>query len=343
MAKKNKFDPKNTHVDQLAIPRLSATAAEARRILYGKTSDEIRGAQETIDGWIDAYFETAFEDEVNRLRSLAERGDEEAMAYFRVERHLVGDDRYDYVYYVKEFNDLYRDRLDIASAENTTQGEALDYCIDWFDLSETNFGADSEPLFFAALALKHVERAVNFLNAWRDPDSDSKKIDQMLSELHCATDNVISLRGDGDCAYPSISLDYQIACEAAIDAREDVVLSAKYSQIKWMKRTFDTISAQAVSTAEKERFERQHMEEIRKKQERVGRMNKSREEKRRAAESFVLEHWQSDTSQFPTAREAGEFYSEWLKKIPNKNFNFTATTCRDWVRNRAKELGLKWR
>lgn len=84
MAKKNKFDPKNTHVDQLAIPRLSETAAEARRILHGKTSDEIRDAQETIDGWIDAYFETAFEDEVNRLRSLAEHGDEDAMAFFRL-------------------------------------------------------------------------------------------------------------------------------------------------------------------------------------------------------------------------------------------------------------------
>lgn len=111
-----------------------------------------------------------------------------------------------------------------------------------------------------------MERAVNFLDAWRDPDSNSKNIDRMLSELHCSANNVISLRGDGASvgAYPPISLDYKIACEAAIDAREDVVLSAKYAQIKWVKRTFDTISAQAASTAEKERFERQHMEEIRK-------------------------------------------------------------------------------
>ncbi|WP_257756930.1 hypothetical protein [Burkholderia glumae] len=339
-----KFDPINSPVDTNVIPHLSDTASKARRFLIRRTSRDIRDAQEIVDGWIESYFEAAFEDEVRYLRDRAEQGNESAMEYFRVECRTIGDHPYDYLFEIGEFKEYCRDSLDIPHAGNTTDGEALDLCIDWFDVSETVFGEDSEPLFFAALSLKHVEKAMQFLERWRNPDGDSLAVDNMLVELHDAVENLVIKQGRESCeVYPPLSLDFKIACEAAMDALEAIVLADKYAHANKLKNKFKEISAQAVSAAEREQRKLHEIEEIQRKRERTLRLNEKREAKRLQAKSLVEGHWTKDTAQFSSAEDAGKFYSEWLSTLSGNNFKFAPSTCRDWVRDKAKEIGVKWR
>jgi hypothetical protein len=344
MASEEKFDPMKSPVDHLTIPRLWDITARARRVLAKRTSEEVKSAQETVDGWLEVFFETVFEEEVSRLRRRAEEGDRYSMEFFHVERHAYGDHWDDYLYDIGRFNDDKREDLDIPHEGSTTEAEALDACIDWFELSETGFGEESEPMFFAALALKHVEKALHYVAEWMDPSDQWKAADTMEVELYQFTKKLIEASGRDPNKLPRpVNFLFRSACEAAVDAMEAITYAEKFAHANWLKKQLANVSKQAVTAAEKEQRERHEAEEARKKKERTALMNGKREAKRKEALSLVLADWEIETSRFQSAEKAGEYYSHWLKNFPEKSFDYAPTTCRDWIRDRAKEIGVKWR
>ena len=317
--------------------------ARARRVLVKRTSDEVKGAQETVDGWLEVFFETVFEEEVSRLRRRAEEGDKYSMEFFHVERHLYGDHWDDYVYDIGLFNDDKRDDLDIPHEGSTTGAEALDACIDWFELSETAFGEGSEPMFFAALALKHVEKSLWYVAEWMDPRDQWKAADRVEIEFYQVTKQVIEEGGGDASKLPRpVNFLFRSACEAAIDAMEAITYAEKFAHANWLKKQLANVSKQAVTAAEKEQRERHEAEEARKKKARTNLLNEKREAKRKEAMSLVLADWETATDRFLSAEKAGAYYSDWLKNLPEKSFSYAQTTCRDWIRTRAKEIGVKW-
>ncbi|MCA8407980.1 hypothetical protein LGN09_24030 [Burkholderia cenocepacia] len=338
MASEEKFDPMGSPVDQFHIPHLWDITYRARQILSKRTSPEVRSAQETVDDWIAEFFETTFQEEVARLRSQAEAGNERALEFFRVRRYRQDDHwEHDYIE-IESFNDQYRDDLDIPNEFNTTESKALDSCIDWFDTSETGFGEDSEPIFFAALALKLVEKALWYLdqstnldaNRWEEIEAEAKKA------LGLASDENLP-------KYDQSIVDRKLAYEAAMDALEAVTFADKYSHVNWMKKDFAKRMAKVLSASEKKHQEQQEAEVLRVKRERTKTLNQQREAKRKEAEALVLADWESNVSRFPSAEDAGEHYSSWLKSVPGKRPAYRPSTCATWIRNRAKELGIRWR
>jgi len=261
------------------------------------------------------------------------------MEYFHVERHFYGDHWDDWRYDIGRFNDRYRDDLDIPNELNTTEPKALDACIDWFDVSETGFGEDSEPIFFAALALKHVEKALWYLDQSVNPDT------KRLAEIEAGAKEALGLEPEEDLPEfdRSFHFDYRFACESAMDALEAVTMADKYGELNWLKRDFAKRALKAMSAAEKEHREKQEAAEARNKKERMALLSARRKEIRLEAKALVLAHWEADTSRFIGPKEAGEYYSVWLRDIPGKKFKFAWSTCRDWISERAAERGIRWR
>lgn len=316
MAAEERFDPMNSPVDRADIPRLDDIAAQARCLLAGQTSEDIWVAQETIEGWIEAFFEETFQEEVSRLRKLAENGKQSAIDFFHVERRVYGDNLEECRYDIGEFNDRYRDDLDIINEINTTGPQALDICIGWFYLPETVFGDDSEPMFFAALALAYVEMALWYHDQRMQSDTDPKVSDAELLKL---------------------------AYAEAMNALEAVTMAEQYAYWNSRRKDFEKSEDEAVSLERREHESRQKAENDRKNKERGMRLSAIRDAHKKRAESLVLTDWESDTSRFPSAKVAGDHYSAWLKDQPGKHFKAKPSTCATWIRQRANQLGLKWR
>jgi hypothetical protein len=343
MASEEKFDPMKTRIDSYYIPHLPIIAHRARWILRNKSSDDVISAQNAIEGWVESYFETAFEDEVRRLRTRAEEGNSTALGYFHVERRYYGDEWNDFHLDIKEFNENYRDDLEIPTEANTSKVQALDECIGWFDLADEVLG-DDEASYFAALALEYVEKSIWFLKHWWSPPEDGGEYDRLMVELHESMRKFMQGKGENPDSLPRpVGVDFKIACEAAIDAMDAVRCAEGYLEQARMRSQFLKKSAEAVSAAAREQQEKHAAEELRKKKERTKRLNEQREAKRKEAMALVLVDWELNGKHFNGPKEAGEHYSKWLTDTSGKRFKYAATTIRDWISERAEELGIKWR
>ncbi|MDN7917637.1 hypothetical protein [Burkholderia gladioli] len=316
MATEERFDPMNSPVDRADIPRLDDIAAQARYLLARQTSEDIWTAQETIEGWIEGFFEETFLEEVGRLRKLAESGKQSAIDFFHVERRFNGDGFEEYLYEIGKFDDRFRGDLDILNESNTTGPQALDACIGWFYLSETVFGDDSEPMFFAALALAYVEAALWYHDQRMQPDTDSKVSDAELLKL---------------------------AYAEAMNALEAITMADQYFYWNSRRKDFEKSENEAALLAVREHQARRESEDARKNKERGERLSAIRDAHKKRAESLVLTDWESDKSRFPSAKVAGDHYSAWLKDLPGKHFKAKPSTCATWIRQRASQLGIKWR
>ncbi|RKP58639.1 hypothetical protein [Pararobbsia silviterrae] len=344
MLSEDTFDPMISPVEASIIPHLLDIAHRARRYLNKRASIEVRSAQETIEEWVSIFFETLYEDEVSALRRRAEDGDQRAIGYFHVERHFYGDDWDEYRLEINEFNDRYRDDLDIPDETNTTEVRALDSCIDWFDLSETAFGDQSESLYFAALALKYVEKSIWYINRWMEPEGESAAAEKMMVELYEATRKFVEVKegSTGKFCRP-INTDFRFACEAAIDAMEAITCASKYDEVNKVRRDLAEKVDQVLSAASKELQEKHIAEQMQAKKKRSADLNAKRHKKNREAQALVLAEWERDTSRFSSAEKAGQYFETWLSDIPGKGFTFSQRTVRDWIRARATEIGVVWR
>jgi hypothetical protein len=65
-----------------------------------------------------------------------------------------------------------------------------------------------------------------------------------------------------------------------------------------------------------------------------------RHAKTREAREKVVCDWEKNPSRFRSAAQAGRHYTEWLAE---QDYHFEPRTVRDWILERAKELGIKLR
>lgn len=143
------FDPILGDVPSHPIDYLPEVTARARALLKSRTAEQITSAARSIDWIISDYFCAAKENEIERLKRVAQ-GD--------------GSDRRDAVKFFQKKGkansgawifDLRREHeLEMPSLDNTTEVAALKQCIDgWKDIGGDNFSGGKPQELFAVLSL----------------------------------------------------------------------------------------------------------------------------------------------------------------------------------------------
>lgn len=141
------FDPLNEKLDTYPLEKLRDIVSRARKLLKGRTREQIKAAAGTIDWLIEEYFE---QEKQEFIDSQLRHGGW-ALGYLRPEdRHEAG---------LKELIEIGLpdeavDYFDFPMSENTTEFEALQCCISWapFD-GDDEFPNAQEWEYFAVLAL----------------------------------------------------------------------------------------------------------------------------------------------------------------------------------------------
>lgn len=134
------FDPLEGKPPYKPFSEMAGIVSRARRLLCGRSRDQISRLASDADFSIEQYFEMARDDEIARL-------EQERDSYFCRE---VGDD-YGISY---QFDRDKLEELDIPTPDNTSEIEALKESIGgWVDLSKDEVPDAKEHEYFAAMAL----------------------------------------------------------------------------------------------------------------------------------------------------------------------------------------------
>ncbi|WP_035881616.1 hypothetical protein [Cupriavidus metallidurans] len=190
--------------------------------------------------------------------------------------------------------------------------DALKLCIYANDADEeAAFPGGAPTEYFAAFALGCVEEALSALEV---SDGDPEGTGKGAPLLHGIPDD--DLRGK-PAAETVPALYRRIAIDAALNAMSAI----NYAEL-WL--TARDLSSMA-------RHERS---------ERAMRGGYQRHAKSAEAKRLVQAEWERDTTAFPGAEQAGDYFAVWLEE---RGYSYSQRTVRDWIRERASELGIKWR
>ncbi len=308
------FDPLKGQFPNWPFPQGGSIASRARSILYGRTVEQIREIASDADSIIESYFD-------NEKHSVLE-------AIKADGRHdlLEGDeDR------ITGFKDEAADYYDVRTADNTSDLDALQEAMDsFFDPTRVEIDNIHEYEYFAVMALWLIGDCVNDM----ENKFDFGKMDWVKR-----TDSAMDA---SDTAKISRNL---------IDAMEAVCYAER---LRAVERTHGMYADQiekirakhaALSDDEAARIRTDVLREVT-EQGRAQRVERSRENNRirhqenHEVRKLVLEMWEKNPTQFPSAEKAGAHYVEVLS---DRGINREHRTVVSWIRARAKELNIRFR
>jgi len=318
------FPPMTGKAPGYPFQQLPAIAERARYLLKGRTDQQIESAVEGIDWVIDEYFRAAKDAEISRLRAILS----EPRKWKREPKNTDTDYEYAQQFFELDcdsgedcwiFLDDMEDDLVIPTRHNTSEVDALKECLnDWANIGGDEFLDEKEHELFAILALWMLADCLHYL---ADDSSLSEDIDRMLESLSsCLADH--GIKGS------MVSTRFSMAGDAALKAME-AVCYAKH--LKSIARLEDLRS---------EKEKKQKKEERQKRSLLAEKLNIARHQKRNEVKSLVISEWKMDKSKFPSAEKAGGNYSSWLK---DRGFEYEPRTVTGWIRDYAKEIGVKFR
>ncbi len=145
-------------------------------------------------------------------------------------------------------------------------------------------------------------------------------------EIELASGKVICERG-------MLSAVAILQCDRCIDA-------ANKSEIERVAYLITDIQALLAEINERDIYEDLEVTRRQSMRQKSQAMNRNRHATRDDARQLVLEHWETDTTQFRSASKAGRYYADWLAKSGHE---YEPNTVRDWIRARAKEIGIRFR
>lgn len=150
------FDPLKGAAPTYPFSLLRPIVSRARRLLAGRTREQIFSASRSIDWFIEEYFQSEKEAFVERL---VEHGGWE-LRYLNYEDRHEGGIRYLLDNWPHEADD----RPDFPTSENTLEVDALRECIGSYVLADDEeFPNGRESEYFAVLALRQVADAISWL------------------------------------------------------------------------------------------------------------------------------------------------------------------------------------
>lgn len=338
-----KFNPKSGDVPRHPFSYLPEIASRARALLKTRTADQIEDAASGIDWAIDEYFRSLKDEEIARLKNEVDRPrrwkdgsddtdfndaakffdwvvDSPANEFSPEEGHWV-------------FNDRMEDELDIQTAGNTSEVDALKNCIDWWDdIGGADFPNGKPEELFAALSLWLLADAIGWLGHRSSETEKSflSSLDHLLKlpegmedELIDAgisirtTDTEINLSLAGECALKAMDA----ACYAE-QLHEVAGLEAMY-KLKLAKNNDD------------------HLKNEAKRRSMVAeKLNIARHRKNSEAKAKIIAEWENDRSKFISAEKYGLHLADWLG---TQGLQYEPRTVTNWIRAHAKQIGVALR
>ena len=231
------------------------------------------------------------------------------------------------------FNDRMEDELDIQTAGNTSEVDALKNCIDWWDdIGGADFPNGKPEELFAALSLwlladaigwlghRSSETEKNFLSSLGHLLKFPEGMEDELIEAGISirtTDTEINLSLAGECALKAMDA----ACYA-----EQLHAVAKLETIYKLKL---------------EKNNDDHLKNEAKRRSMVAeKLNIARHRKTSEAKAKAIAEWEKDRSKFISAEKYGLHLADWLG---TQGFPYEPRTITGWIRAHAKQIGVALR
>jgi hypothetical protein len=309
------FKPVTGNVPYRHFDQLSSIAWRARNLLEKRTDDQVEHLAIVIDEMVEDYFRDAKEEEIRRLKKEGKY------------EYLEGDEDGNYTGIRSEFED----ELEYPTAENTKEIDALSIvvgsCSGVFG-DETPDPHDHE--YYAALALARIGEVVNALDF--EYDFKTRKFEKRDPK------KVVD------------SYEYRRAAEKALEALEAVMVGENAKSLDRLesryKKLLDEARAHA-SKAMQDHMDRQvqaAIEDYERQQKEAARNNgKLAHKNLEIHKSLVLEHWSADPAAHRSADRAARYYVEWLKNEHGVDKDYQPRTVSKWIREHAKETGIRLR
>jgi hypothetical protein len=313
-----KFNPVSGYVPAHPFSYLPEIAYRARALLRSRTAEQIEAAAKRINREVDGYFRDLKEVEISRLQSEFEAGNKTFEKFFMWDGGTRANG-----YWI--FNEEMEEELDILTAENSSEVDALKAIIEnrdsCFFLPE---GAPEPEREEWSEGTRHELFAV--LSLWLLADAIERNGDKSKYGLSIAGEYAIKAM-DAVCFAEHLReadwLESYIKKKASAELTE-ALRKQKSEQQKWVRHCLDQ---------DKERAAKEKADHSKK-------LNLIRHRKNYAAKNMVIDEWKKKPSAFPSAEKAGLHFADWLEA---KGIKYEPRTVTTWIRDYAKQIGLRLR
>lgn len=338
-----KYNPKSGDTPEHPFSYLPDIASRARALLKTRTADQIEDAAYGIDWAIDEYYRSLKDEEISRLKNEVER----------TRRWKDGSDDkefndaakfFDWVVDSPEdefspeeghwvFNERMEGELDIQTAGNTSEVDALKSCIDWWDdIGGADFPNGKQEELFAVLALWLLADAIGWLG--HRPSETEKSFLSTLTHLENLPDGIedelieagISIRTT------DTEINLSLAGECALKAMDAACYAEHLHEVAKLESVYTLKIAKTRDDHLNREAERKSML--------AEKLNIARHRKTNEAKATAIAEWEKDRSKFISAEKYGLHLADWLG---TQGFQYEPRTVTGWIRAHAKQIGVALR
>jgi hypothetical protein len=231
------------------------------------------------------------------------------------------------------FKDAREDDLEIATANNTSEVEALKECEGWFlEIGGKDIPEVKPCEVFAVLSLWMLADAIGWLR------HQSSEVEMAF---HASLANLVAEieAGSKRAGIPIISqktedvkVNFSLAGGYALNAMDAVCYAEHLHKIDRLEAAHTLKIAKTQGDYLNKEAEQRSM--------RAKELNIARHRKTYEVKDMVIEEWKKKPSAFPSAEKAGLHFADWLE---TKGIKYEPRTVTTWIRDYAKKIGLRLR
>ena len=310
------FDPIKDQISYWPIPTAMSVLWRARAILRGRTKEEIKNIAEDASSIIDRYFESEKDAAIELIKSegrddLLEGNEDGSHLSFKPEAYA------DY---------------DIRDSDNTSNLAALqDAMPGFFDPSYVEVVDLKDYEYFAAMALWFLGDYLKILNY--DLDLKAREFVKRPNNREYTISDVSRMG--------SILVEAMDAVNHAEKMRDILRTEEKYEAriktIQAKQQVFTPADMQKIRDEIKKEIDD---EEKAQRKQWSDTSNEVRHQPNRNIKKMVLDLFDENPRQYSSAEKAADYYLEVLQE---QNITRSHRTVADWIRERAREKGIRFR
>jgi hypothetical protein len=309
------FDPVKDQLPYWPISEASNVAWRARSILHGRTKEEIKDIAHDASSIIDAYFDSEKDAAIQMIKD-AGRYD-----------LFDGDEDGQYLSLKSEAHD----EFDIRDRDSTSNLDALqDAMTSFFDPTVIDVADLKDYEYFAAMALWFLGDYIKILNY--DLDLKAREFIKRPNKQYSTSD--VSRMG-------SIIVQAMDAVSYAEKMRETLRTEKKYenriNKIQAKQQVLSQADMQKIRDEIKQELIIESKAELKNWSDTS---NEIRHKPNRNVKKIVLDLFDENPRQYSSAEKAADYYLEVLQK---QNIDRSHRTVADWIRERAREKGIRFR
>lgn len=308
-------DPLGERFPYLPFSEANDIAWRARNILRGRDKEDISELSSHADHIIEWYYDH----EKEALK-------DQIIADGRVS--LLVLDKYGQV---ESLMDEASEHYDIRDRDSVSELEALQEGVDnFFDPTNIDVTDPKEYELFAARALERLDEYVRKIKFSYDIKT-MKFIERVKSEF--STSDIRSMASTIMDALDSVCYAERLREISKVEERyEKRIEKARQETAKIPQEEIDKIRAEILNEQKQQR------------RDELSAKNDLRHGENRQVKNSVLSDFEremaADKTRFLSAEKAADYYVDWLE---NQNIERGHRTVADWIRGKAKELGIRFR